>query len=125
MTPTLTRRTALLALAVLAAACRQTPSSTPGATSSPPPAAARIAVSVDGDGYHPATVRVRAGRPVTLAFTRTSDEGCGQQVVFPDLGLRRDLPLNEAVEVAVTAPASGRIAFTCGMKMYRGAVVAE
>jgi plastocyanin domain-containing protein len=58
-----------------------------------------------------------------MVFTRTTDEGCGQQLVFPDLDERRDLPLGEPVAVDVTVPASGRLGFTCGMGMYEGAVV--
>jgi plastocyanin domain-containing protein len=40
------------------------------------------------------------------------------------LNLRRELPLQQPVEITVT-PASGTLAFTCGMDMYRGAVVAQ
>ena len=60
-----------------------------------------------------------------LVFTRTSDEGCGQQLVFPTLGIRRDLPLNRAVTVDLTMPATGSVAFTCGMDMLRGSVVVQ
>jgi plastocyanin domain-containing protein len=55
---------------------------------------------------------------------RTSDDGCGQQLAFPSLGLRRDLPLNEAVSLDLEVPAGGRIEFTCGMGMYKGSAVA-
>ena len=84
-----------------------------------------IAISVNARGYEPAEATARAGEPVRLVFTRTTDEGCGQQLVFPDLDIRRDLPLNEPVAVDITMPASGRVAFTCGMAMYEGAVVAQ
>ena len=89
------------------------------------PANGRVEVTVDGDGYHPATIRAAPGAQLTLVFTRTTDETCGQQLVFPTLNLRRDLPLNRPVEVAVAAPASGALAFTCGMNMYQGSVVAR
>ena len=89
------------------------------------PASAPIAITVDGSGYHPASVNAPAGKPTTLVFTRTSDEGCGQQLVFPSLNIRKDLPLNQAVKVDLTMPASGSVAFTCGMGMYRGTVVAQ
>lgn len=82
-----------------------------------------IAVQVGASGYSPGEVTAAAGEEVRIVFTRTSDEGCGQQLVFPDLDIRRDLPLDEAVPVDITMPASGTIAFTCGMGMYRGAVV--
>ena len=100
----------------------QTPVGPPGAVLPP---VAPIAISVDASGYHPGSVRAPAGKPVHLIFTRTSDEGCGHQVVFPTLGIRRDLPLNQPVTVDVTMPASGSVAFACGMNMLRGSVVAQ
>lgn len=84
-----------------------------------------IAIKVDGNGYHPDSVRAPAGQSTHLIFTRTSDEGCGQQLVFPTLGIRKDLPLNQAVTVNITMPPAGALEFTCGMNMYRGAVVAK
>ena len=84
-----------------------------------------VAVRVEADGYHPAEVTAAAGQPVRLVVTRTSDEGCGQQIVFPDLGIRRDLPLGTPVAIDLTMPATGRVAFTCGMSMYQGAIVAR
>ncbi len=82
-------------------------------------------VTIDGTGYHPNSVSAPAGQPVRLTLTRTSDEGCGQQVVFPTLNIRRDLPLNRAVVVDFSMPASGSVAFTCGMDMFRGSIVAQ
>jgi plastocyanin domain-containing protein len=87
--------------------------------------AGAIRVIVDASGYQPAEVRAPAGKPVRLEFLRTSDDGCGQQLVFPTLDIRRDLPLNEVVPVDITMPASGSLSFTCGMDMYRGAVIAQ
>ncbi len=84
-----------------------------------------IAITVDAEGYHPAEVHAAAGKPARLTFTRTSDEGCGQQLVFPKLGINKDLPLNQPVSVDLTLPTSGTISFTCGMGMLRGSVVAE
>ena len=89
------------------------------------PADGRVPVRVDGEGYHPATIRARAGQAITLVFTRTTDETCGQQLVFPTQNIRRDLPLNQAVEVPVTVPATGSLAFTCGMNMYRGQLAVQ
>lgn len=84
-----------------------------------------IAISVDAAGYHPDSVQAPAGTLTRLMFTRTTDAGCGHQLVFPALGIRKDLPLNQEVQVDVTMPASGSVAFTCGMNMLRGVVVAQ
>lgn len=86
---------------------------------------APIAISVDGRGYHPDSVQAPAGKPTRLIFTRTSDEGCGQQLIFPTLDIRKDLPLNKPVTVDLTMPPSGNVAFTCGMNMLRGSIVAQ
>jgi plastocyanin domain-containing protein len=98
-----------------------------GSAAATPPSDGRpeIAIHVGATGYDPARATAAAGSPVRLVFTRTSDEGCGQQVVFPDLHITRDLPLGEPVAIDVTMPASGAISFTCGMSMYRGSVVAR
>lgn len=95
------------------------------AETSPSDGRPEIAIAVGARGYTPSEVEAAAGAPVRLVFTRTSDEGCGQQLVFPDLDIRRDLPLGEPVAVDLTMPATGRVAFTCGMAMYEGAVVAR
>jgi plastocyanin domain-containing protein len=84
-----------------------------------------VSVSVDGEGYHPATIRARPGSALTLVFTRTTDECCGQQLVFPAQNIRRDLPLNRPVEVALTVPATGSVNFACSMNMYQGSVVIQ
>ena len=88
-------------------------------------AATSLALTVDATGYHPDSVSAPAGRPVRLSITRTSDDGCGQQIVFPSLNIRRDLPLNRAVAIDFSMPASGTVAFTCGMDMLRGSIVAQ
>jgi plastocyanin domain-containing protein len=109
---------------VLAVACRQNGPSPSPSPSTANAAAGRVSITVDGRGYHPESLTLPAGRPATLVFTRTSDEGCGQQLVFPALNIRRDLPLGQPVEVTIT-PSAGALAFTCGMGMYRGSVIAR
>ena len=114
------RKTAILSLACLVlAACNK--------KSDPAPSDGRpiIKVSVDAAGYHPTEAKAKAGKPVRIEFTRTTDEGCGQQLVFPEQNIKKDLPLNQPVAVDLTMPASGKVAFACGMDMYRGSIVAE
>jgi plastocyanin domain-containing protein len=105
----------------LAACNKKSDASAPAAADGRP----TIKVTVDAAGYHPSEAKAKAGKPVRLEFTRTTDEGCGQQLVFPALDIKKDLPLNQPVAVDVTMPESGKLAFACGMDMYRGSVVAE
>lgn len=83
-----------------------------------------ITVTVRG-GYDPATIRVKAGQPVRLVFDRQETAGCSEELVFPDFGLRRFLPAHEKTNIDITPPAAGTYAFTCGMSMLHGKVIAE
>lgn len=73
----------------------------------------KVAVTLAKDGLQPARVEANANEPLTLVFERDGD-GCGGEVVFPGTGARTAVPAGEAVEVPVTAPASGEVVFTCG-----------
>jgi plastocyanin domain-containing protein len=124
---TLVRLAAALSLLTLSIACERSPTGT-GQEAAPAGsnvAPTSLAVTVDAAGYHPDSVSAPAGRPVHLTITRTSDDGCGQQIVFPSLDIRRDLPLNKAVTVEFSMPSSGSLAFTCGMDMLRGSIIAQ
>lgn len=85
----------------------------------------RFEIEVGAHGYTPSEVSAPASTPIHLGFLRTTDEGCGGELVIPSMDVHRSLPLNERVWVEVTTPASGRLAFTCGMGMYQGAIVAR
>lgn len=85
----------------------------------------RVEIRVDERGYHPGTVRVQPGETITLVFTRTTSAGCGGTVVIPSRNIRRQLPVNEPVEITVTVRERESLSFTCGMGMYRGSVVVD
>jgi plastocyanin domain-containing protein len=96
----------------------------------PPPARAATGgevrdISVTSRGFEPARVSVPAGKPVTLRFTRKVAETCANEVDVQNDPVRHSLPLDIPVDVKVTAPASGELAFACPMKMYQGAVVVQ
>lgn len=95
----------------------------PAETATPAQSGARVAVTVTGQGYEPSSIDAAAGAPLTLVFKRTSDQGCGHEVVFPDRNIRRELPLNAEVEITLTPAADENIGFTCGMGMLRGSIV--
>jgi plastocyanin domain-containing protein len=83
-----------------------------------------VTIAVAG-GYDPATVHVRRGTPVRLTFDRRESSGCSEEVVIPDLGIRRFLPAHEKTAVEFTPTAAGTVEFTCGMGMLRGRIVVE
>jgi plastocyanin domain-containing protein len=105
-------------------ACKANNSETGAAATGPAPATV-VAITADEQGYHPATVKAAAGKPVRLEFKRTTDQTCATAVVFPALNIHRELPLDKPVAIDLTMPASGSVAFACGMGMFKGTIVAE
>ena len=66
-----------------------------------------------------------AGRPIRIKFRRDDPNPCTDQVVFPDFGVVRDLPLGRVTAVEVTPPAPGEYPFHCGMNMVRGKLIVK
>ncbi len=113
------RRTLILVACVAAAAgCAQGPKeSASGPT--------RFQLAVTDTGFAPSTITIPAGTPATLVVTRKTDQTCAKEIVFPDQGIRKALPLNEAVEIALPATSKGEITYICGMNMLSGKVVVQ
>ncbi len=83
-----------------------------------------VVIRVAG-GYSPSQVRVRQGAPVRLVFDRQETNGCSEEVVLGDFGIRRFLPAHERTAVEFTPQRAGTFEFTCGMSMLRGRIVVE
>ena len=89
---------------------------------------ARIEVSVTKRGFDPDSITVPANQPVTLVFTRKTDETCTKSVVLTlDDGkkIERALPLDKPVEIAMTFPKAGKLGYSCSMDMAKGVIVVE
>jgi plastocyanin domain-containing protein len=85
---------------------------------------APIEILVADGVYTPKVVEVASGSMVVLRFLRKDPTPCAEKVVFGDLDVTVDLPLNEPREVRLVPPAPGEYEFTCQMGMYRGKLVA-
>lgn len=82
-----------------------------------------VEVSVTAKGFEPARIAVAPSQPVVLRITRKVAETCADSVDVEGDPVRHMLPLDRAVDIKVTTPASGQIAFACPMKMYRAALI--
>jgi plastocyanin domain-containing protein len=82
-------------------------------------------VTVDAKGFTPGSLDLKANTPAKITFTRTSNDTCATEVVFPDYKINKPLPLNKAVDVEFTPSKSGTFAFACGMNMFKGKVVVK
>jgi plastocyanin domain-containing protein len=116
----------LVAIVLGAAACNKPDGAAPEGTALAKDAPAlegrRIDITAGPEGYSPSTVEAKKGESLVLRFTRTTKSECLAKVVFPDLKITRDLPLNAAVEIPVKADKPGKIAFECGMSMVHGSI---
>lgn len=108
----------LIPVAFCASAVADTPAKKP----------ARVEISVTTHGFDPDEIKVPAREPVTLVFTRKTDQTCTKSVVITlDDGkkLERDLPLDKPVEVAVTFPKAGKLGYACSMNMAKGVIFVQ
>jgi plastocyanin domain-containing protein len=84
---------------------------------------ARVELAVTENGFEPSEIQAKKGVPLTLAVTRKTDATCAKEIVIADQKIRKDLPLNETVEVTFTPSDSGEIPYVCGMDMITGKIV--
>ncbi len=112
-------KTALMSLALLLAGSALA-SPAPGK-----PAEQRVQVTVTSKGFEPASIPVKAGSPVLLVVTRTTDRTCAKELVIADRKIRKPLPLNRPVEIRLAAVKPGSLRFACGMGMVSGTLVVQ
>jgi plastocyanin domain-containing protein len=84
---------------------------------------AEATITVTDHGFVPARVVVPAGRTVVIAFRRTAAATCATAVLWPQSGLRQELPVGQEVRISLRAAPDHPIAFTCPSGMYHGDIV--
>lgn len=85
----------------------------------------RVEVAVTEEGFVPAEIPAKAGEAITLVVTRKTEATCAKEIIFADLGVEKELPLNQAVEVTVTPTKAGDLFFACSMDMISGKLVVQ
>ena len=83
-----------------------------------------VTVTVDGKGYHPAMVNLKAGQEVHMTFV-SKGGGCANQIRIPSLKKSINLKPCQKKEVVFTPKKGQTIAFACSMKMFKGSVTAK
>jgi hypothetical protein len=84
-----------------------------------------IRITVTRDGFVPGEISLVKGKFTKLAFYRAEKEGCGDEVVFKSLNIKKKLPVGEVVIVDLPKDFSGELGFTCGMNMYKGKIIVQ
>jgi plastocyanin domain-containing protein len=82
-------------------------------------------VALTEQGYEPASFRLRRGVRARVTFVRKVSAGCGTEILLPEYGIRRPLPLDDPVVVEFTPKKAGEFTFSCGMGMLRGTMIVK
>ena len=82
-------------------------------------------IEVTQEGFVPAEIKAKVGRPVKLMVTRKVERTCATEIVIKDFGINKSLPLNQPVEVTFTPSKPGKIRYACGMDMITGVILVE
>lgn len=89
----------------------------------PPGASQSVRIEITRYGYEPVSFVLRKGIPARITFVRRTNDTCATEVLFPDYGINRALPLGQAVIISLTPRKTGEFAFTCGMRMHKGRMI--
>ncbi len=84
--------------------------------------ASSIDITVKG-GYSPNVISIPKGKKTVLNFIRKDSSSCLEEVVLGDFRIRRTLPLNKKIAVAVTPEKTGEFDYACGMNMFHGKII--
>ena len=76
-------------------------------------------------GYQPNRIEVVQGEHVQLKFLRQESGDCSREVVFPALGIRKELPEGKPVVIHLPELAPGEYEFKCGMDMIKGKLIVK
>ncbi|MFD2231802.1 cupredoxin domain-containing protein [Alkalimarinus sediminis] len=82
-------------------------------------------VTVKNGIYEPARLRIPAGEATSIKFLREEASPCAGTVVFSDLEISEELPLNKQKTIHLPALTPGTYSFTCQMQMYRGELIVD
>jgi sulfite exporter TauE/SafE len=82
-----------------------------------------IPLAITNGQYQPAALSIPADKPVRLVVTRNENTACSSQIVFPQLGITKDLKANGVTTVDLPATKAGSYSMTCGMGMMSGQLI--
>jgi plastocyanin domain-containing protein len=111
-------------LAVFLVLTGSAPRTVDGRTSETANDTVTVHIEAGSTGFAPDTVRLVAGRPANIVFTRTVASSCMAEVHIPDMGVpKTPLPQGQPVIIQVMPREAGAYEFRCGMNMRRGTII--
>ena len=124
-------KTLVLVFLLTACAKQEQPAAQQQPAPAPAPAAQASAATVQehtidvAGTFTPASVTLKAVQPARLHFRRTDQPTCADEIVIPDLKVRKKIAANQTVTIDIPAQQARTLSFACGMDMMRGTVVVQ
>jgi plastocyanin domain-containing protein len=81
-----------------------------------------VEIIVNG-GYSPDVVVLPQGKTTEITFIRKDPSNCLEEVVLGDFNIKKFLPLNKSVTIALTPQKKGTFGYSCGMGMFHGKII--
>jgi len=81
-----------------------------------------ITVYVKDSAYSPNRIETSHSK-LTINFIREDASPCSEYVLFEELNVHEQLPLNKPHKITLTNLKSGNYRFTCQMGMYQGELI--
>ena len=81
-------------------------------------------IIIDGSGFHPATLNLKAGREARITFV-SKGASCANQFSIPALKRTINLEPGQKKTIQFTPKKGGSIALACSMNMFKAKVVSK
>ena len=85
----------------------------------------KVTIVVKDGAYIPNVIQVKHNVPIKLIFVRKDPNPCAEYVVFNELNISEQLPLNKDITIMLANEKQGEFEFACQMGMYRGKIIVE
>lgn len=83
-----------------------------------------ISIKVDA-GYSPSTIVLKKDQPVTLNIKRLDSSDCLEEIIIPEWGVKKYLPVNKEIRINLGPKKEGEYPFHCGMNMFHGKIIVK
>ena len=121
-------RMLFVVLALVLVGCQKPRAEAPTPDASSPVASSgvqEVQLTVTDAGFQPAEVTVAKDRPIRLTVTRKTNQTCATEIVFKEIEVKKDLPLDQAVTIDLPPQPGGTLNYACGMDMIKGSLVVQ
>lgn len=84
-----------------------------------------VNLQVTENGFEPSEVKIKPGTHVVLHITRKTNVTCATNVVIKEKNIKKELPLNQQVDIDLGKLKKGDLRYACGMDMITGHLIVE